>query len=53
MKEVHIDIENEEAEEIKDFLYKHFIKEIKRKAAAGAPEWYKDQLLKKAFEVTK
>lgn len=53
MKEINVDIEKEEAEEIKSFLYKHFIKEIKRKAAAGAPEWYKDQLLKKAFEVAK
>jgi len=50
MKEINIDVEEEEAEEIKNFLYKHFIKQIKRKATAGAPEWYKEQLLKKAFE---
>ncbi len=50
MKEINIDIEKEEEEEIKNFFYKHFIKEIKRKATAGAPEWYKEQLLKKAFE---
>jgi len=50
MKEINIDVEKEEQEEIKNFFYKHFLKEIKRKATAGAPEWYKEQLLKKAFE---
>ncbi len=32
---------------IKNFLYKHFLKDITRKAVAGLPEWYKDQLLQK------
>jgi len=50
MKEINVDIHLEETEEIKTFLFKHFIKQITRKAGAGFPEWYKDQLLKKAFE---
>ncbi len=50
MKEINVDIHQEETEEIKTFLFKHFIKQITRKAAVGFPEWYKDQLLKKAFE---
>ncbi len=52
MKEINVDIHAEEAEEIKSFLYKHFVKQITRKAGAGFPEWYKEQLLKKAFENT-
>ena len=52
MKEINVDIEAEEKQEIMDFLYKHFIKQIKRRAGAGFPEYYKDQLLKKAFERT-
>lgn len=50
MKEINVDIEREEVEEIKNFLCKHFLKQIKRTAGAGFPEWYKDKLLKKAFE---
>ena len=50
MKEINIDIQAEETEEIKDFLFKHFIKQITRKAGAGFPEFYKDQLMKKAFK---
>ncbi len=52
MREINVDIHKEEEEEIKNFLFKHFVKEITRKAGAGFPEWYKDQLLKKAFEPT-
>jgi hypothetical protein len=47
MKEVHIDIEAEEETVIKKFLYNYYIKDIKRVASAGLPEWWKDQLLKK------
>jgi len=53
MKEINTDIEQEEIEEIKNFFCKHFLKQIKRTAGAGFPEWYKDQLLKKAFEPVK
>jgi len=47
MKEVHTDIIEEESLGIKAWLYNYFVKDIKRKATAGLPEWYKDQLLKK------
>ncbi len=44
------DIFSEEKESIKEELCKFFMAEILRKATAGFPEWYKEQLLKKAFE---
>jgi hypothetical protein len=50
MKEIHIDVETEEESEIKKFLYNYFIKDIKRVASNGLPEWWKDQLLKKQCE---
>jgi hypothetical protein len=50
IKEIHIDIETEEESEIKKFLYNYFIKDIKRVASSGLPEWWKDQLLKKQCE---
>lgn len=48
--ELKRDILTEEKESIKEELYKFFMAEILRKATAGFPEWYKEQLLKKAFE---
>ena len=50
MKEIQTDLVEEESEEIKKFLYNHFITQIKRKACAGFPEYYKEQLAKKQFE---
>jgi len=44
IKEVNRDIEEEEVENIKDFLYAHFGRDLKRKATAGLPEWYKSQI---------
>ena len=49
-KEVQSDIEAEEKEAIKDFLWKEFSGEIKRKATAGMPEWYKTRLLERSFD---
>lgn len=50
MKEIQTDLVEEESEEIKKFLYNHFITQIKRKACAGFPEYYKECLAKKQFE---
>ena len=50
LAELKKDLIEEEKETIKDELYKFFVDEILRKATAGFPEWYKEQLLKKAFE---
>lgn len=47
--ELKRDLTEEEKETIKVELYKFFAEEILRKATAGFPEWYKEQLLKKAF----
>jgi len=47
--ELKKDVIDEEKEAIKEELYTFFIEEILRKVTAGFPEWYKEQLLKKAF----
>ena len=49
-KEVHTDIEAEEKEAVKDFLWRHFCGELKRKATAGMPEWYKNKLMESSFK---
>ncbi len=53
MKEINLDIIEEETEIIKEQLYKLYIKDITRKATAGFAEWYKKQLLENAFIETK
>ena len=50
IKEVHADIKEEEAENIKTFLYKKFIGEIIRVSTKGLPEWYKNKLLENLNE---
>ena len=49
-KEVHQDIEAEEKEAVKDFLWKEFNGELKRRATAGMPKWYKSRLMQRSFE---
>lgn len=48
-KEVQMDIEAEEMEEVKTFLWNEFKGELKRKSTAGMPEWYKERLMERAF----
>lgn len=48
-KEVHTDIEAEEKEAVKEFLWREFSGELKRRAAGGMAEWYKERLLSRAF----
>lgn len=50
LKAINTDIESEEAQYIKDNLYKLFKNEILRYANKGFPEWYKEKLLEKAFD---
>lgn len=49
-KEVHLDIEAEEKDAVKDFLWREFASELKRKSTAGLPEWYKEKVMERAFE---
>jgi len=49
-KEVHTDIEAEESENIKRWLYSEFVGQIKRKATAGFAEWYKIKLADRSFK---
>jgi hypothetical protein len=45
INEVKLDIEVEEKEIIKEFLWKEFGGELLRKSVAGLPEWYKKYLI--------
>jgi hypothetical protein len=49
-KEVHIDIESEEKEAVKEFLWREFNGELKRRASGGMAEWYKNKLMERSFE---
>lgn len=50
-KEVNSDIVKECEAEIKEKLFKYAWSHISRSATRGLPEWYKEQLLKRQFEV--
>lgn len=50
IKEIQVDTKKECEEEIKEILFNHFWKNISRGITAGAPEWYKEELLKLSFE---
>jgi len=45
IKLVQKDIEEEERENIQNYLYRKFIKDILRTSTRGLPEWYKEKLL--------
>lgn len=49
IKEVKTDIENEEIDDIKAFLWREFGDDILRKAVAGLPQWYKERLVQNQF----
>lgn len=51
MKEVPVDVEGEEGEYIKEKLFDWAWPHVKRGIIGGLPEWYKEQLLKKQFDV--
>jgi len=48
-KEIHTDIQEEEKENIKNFLWQEYKDQIKRTACAGFPEWYKKRLVERNF----
>jgi hypothetical protein len=50
LREVNADVLKEEAEAIRELLFKKFWPQLSRGITAGAPEWYKEELLKKQFE---
>ena len=49
LKEINIDLIDEEKENIKKELWNIFGKDILRTSVAGFPEWYKRKLLERAF----
>jgi hypothetical protein len=51
LKEIQTDLDIEEAGFIKEELYKMFKRQILSSATHGFPEWYKNSLAEKAFEV--
>jgi hypothetical protein len=50
MKEVRLDIEAESKEEIKEQMWSIFKEQLLKRATAGLPEWYKQQLLERSFD---
>jgi hypothetical protein len=52
IKEVLKDIEREEIDYVKEKLFQRFWPDIKRQLTWGLPEWYKERLLKEAFDAT-
>lgn len=50
LKEVHADIEAEEMENVKLFLWNEFRGKLKRRATGGLPEWYKVKLAARSFD---
>ena len=50
LKEIGLDIEAEEKENIKEWLWNEFGKEVLRSSTVGFPEWYKEHLLKESFK---
>ncbi len=50
IKEVAADIFKECEDSIKQTLFDHFWKNIQRGIVAGIPEWYKQELVKQAFD---
>lgn len=49
LKEIHTDIEAEEKEAIKEYLWNENKREIFGAATKGFPEWYKQRLLDRSF----
>ncbi len=53
MKEIQEDVEQEEKEDIKKFLWQEFGEQVLRASIKGFPEWYKEKLLKKGIGAVK
>lgn len=49
-KELAVDIEGEEKEAIKEWLWNEHRKDIIRSASAGFADWYKNKILQRSFE---
>lgn len=49
LREVKADIESEETDAIKKFLWDIYSQDIMRSAVKGLPEWYKNQLVDRSF----
>ena len=49
MKEIGVDLHKEEADAIKDVLFRHVWPQIQRAVTRGLPEWYKESLLDNVF----
>jgi len=50
MREIHKDLADECAEEIKEKLFEWAMKQIKRGVCSGAAEWYKGKLIGRQFD---
>ncbi len=50
LKEINKDIESEQKEDVKEFLWNEHKREIFANATRGLPEWYKERLLNSSFD---
>jgi hypothetical protein len=48
-REVQADIEAEEIDDVKEFLWKEYKGELMRRSTGGLPEWYKTRLTERSF----
>lgn len=53
IKEIQSDIAKEEEENIKDYLWRTYGKELLRHSISGFPEWYKEKIAGKIFKEDK
>lgn len=51
IKEIQTDIEVEEEQNVKEWLWKEFKGQIARKSIKGFPEWYKKKLVEESFKI--
>jgi hypothetical protein len=51
LKAISDDLDKEVVDEVKEALFRHFWKDIKRSTMRGIPEWYKNQLVKSVFDM--
>lgn len=53
IKSIHQDIDEEESDFIKEWLFNRFIKEIRTVSVRGFPDWYKDKLYQEGVDASK
>ncbi len=50
LREIHVDVLNECEDEIKEILFAHYWKDLRRQLTGGFPEWYKNRLMEAVLD---